>query len=180
MSKIAPFLAATLAASLVALPALSQAASTKAIYDCAAISDDAARLTCYDTAVGNLKSAEEAGEITTVSRSDVEKVQRESFGFSIPSLPKLALPKLGGSKDKVDDNGQLASVNFAVSNVRRDPYKKVVVTLENGQIWRQTDSNTVTFSKRRGVKEATIKRAAMGSFKIKLDGGPAFRAKRIK
>lgn len=180
MSKTIPFLAAGFAASLVALPALSQAASTKAIYDCAAISDDTARLNCYDAAVGILKSAEEAGEITTVSRSDVEKVQRESFGFSIPSLPKLALPKLGAGKDKVDDNGQLAAVNFAVASIRRDPYKKIILTLENGQIWRQTDSNTVSFSRRRGVKEATIKRAAMGSFKIKLDGGPAFRAKRIK
>ncbi len=180
MSKTIPFLVMGFAASLAALPAIAQAASTKAIYDCAAISDDTARLACYDNAVGNLKSAEEAGEITTVSRSDVEKVQRESFGFSIPSLPKLALPKLGAGKDRVDDNGRLTSVNFTVANVRRDPYKKLVITLENGQIWRQTDSNTVTFSKRRGVKEATIKRAAMGSFKIKLDGGPAFRAKRVK
>ena len=152
-------------------------ASTDAVYACADLVDDGERLGCYDAAVGRLQAAEEAGEVTTVTRAEVEDVQKEAFGFSLPSLPKLAMPKFGGGED---NDGTLAALTVAVSSIKSSKINGVTVTLENGQVWQQTDSRRVNYSKRRGVDEATIKRAAFGSFMIKLDGGVAFRAKRIK
>lgn len=163
------------AATFVCLGAAAQddAASTEAVYACAQIGEDAERLACYDAAVGRLKAAEEAGEVTTISRADVDAVQRESFGFSLPSLPKIAMPGLGGGDDELDH------VTTAVSEVRADPYGKAVVTLDNGQVWRQIDDTRV-LAVRRGAEEAEIQRAALGSFKMKLDNGRSFRARRVQ
>ena len=55
-----------------------------------------------------------------------------------------------------------------------------VVTLENGQVWRQTDSKDVFYSAKRGVEEATIKSAALGSYMMKFDDGVLFRVERVK
>lgn len=165
---------------LTALPAAAdEVASTDAVYACASLDDDMARLACYDDAVGRLKAAEEAGEVTTVSKAEVEEVQREAFGFSLPSLPKLAMPRFGGGEDK-DDDGTINSVTTGVASIKTSRINGLAVTLENGQVWQQTDTRRVSYSKRKGVEEAEVKKASFGSFMMKLDGGTAFRVKRIK
>ena len=169
---------AAMAVTVFALPAFAdKPVSTGDVYACAEIDDNDARLACYDTAVGRLKAAEEAGEVATVTRADVEQVKRDSFGFSIPSLPKLALPKLGGGDES---DGEIKQIEQAVVNVRTTPYKKVIVTLENGQVWEQTDSTKIFISKKRPPQSATVKAASFGSFKMRLDNGRVFKAKRIK
>ena len=133
------------------------------------------RLACYDEAVGRLKAAEEAGELTTISKAEVEEVQRDAFGFSLPSLPKLAMPKFGSS-----EKAELNSMVSGVSNISKPRVGGIIVTLENGQVWTQIDSTRVSYSKRKGVKEAEVKTASFGSFMMKLDGGTAFRVRRLK
>ncbi|MEM7494182.1 MAG: hypothetical protein AAF296_12435 [Pseudomonadota bacterium] len=152
-------------------------ASTEALYACASIDDGDERLACYDSAVGRLKAAEEAGEVTTISRAEVETVQREAFGFSLPSLPRIAMPRLGGNDD---DSGKITQIQTAVTSIKESRVNGLRITLENGQVWQQTDGRQVTYSKRKGVKEATVKEAAFGSFMMKLDGGVAFRVKRVR
>ncbi len=170
---LGPFALLALSAPI-AIAQETEPPSTSTVYACAEISADDERLACYDSAVGRLKTAEEAGEITTVSRKDVEEVQRESFGFSIPSLPRLALPKLGSSDDA---DSEISEVTFTATKIDKDPYGKLIVTLENGQVWHQTDSASVYVSKR-GDKTTTIKRAALGSFMMKIGNSRSFRAKR--
>lgn len=172
------FLIAPAALVMIAFPAFSQtSASTGDVYACATLEADAERLACYDTAVGRLKAAEDAGEVATVTRAEVEQVQKESFGFSIPSLPKLALPKLGSDKS---DSAELAQIEFAVTKIKPNAYKKLTVTLENGQVWQQTDSDSVYYSKKKPPKTAVVKSSRFGGFKMKLDGGTAFRVKRVE
>ena len=174
MSFMRVFLA-TASFALITLPSVGETpASTGDVYACSAIQTDAERLNCYDLAVGRLKAAEDAGEVATVTREEVEQVKRDSFGFSIPSLPKLALPKLGGG-----DDGQLDEITQNVVTTSTNSLKKVVVTLENGQVWQQIDSATIFISKKSPPKTATIKSAALGSYKMKL-AGKSFRVKRIK
>lgn len=84
-------------ATLYATPALS--APLDAIYACAETEDAAERLACYDAAVGTLQQAEARGEVTTISRSEVEAVERDAFGFNLPTLPRLK-GLFGGSKKK--------------------------------------------------------------------------------
>ena len=159
----------------IVLPVAAQeapSASTSAVYACAELSENEARLACYDDAVGRLKSAEEAGEAIVVTRDEVEEVRRESFGFSIPSLPGLA-------SSVFRDEGELKEVTHPVAAVAQTPRGQMYVTLENGQVWQQTDQKQVYYSKRRGVKTVTIKSAAFGSFMMKFDDGLPFRAERV-
>ncbi|WOR13588.1 hypothetical protein RYZ27_07370 [Hyphomonas sp. FCG-A18] len=176
MRFILPSLALILGTSA-AIAQDDQPISTQAVYDCAALSDDTERLACYDNAVGRLKAAEESGEVTTISRSEVETVQREAFGFSLPSLPRLAMPRLGGGDD---DGAAVTEITSGVKSIRSSKVSGLTITLENGQIWRQTDNRRVNYSKREGVDQAVVKQAAFGSFMMKLDGGVAFRVKRIQ
>ncbi len=149
------------------------------LYDCQAIEASDERLACYDQVTESLKDAEAAKEISTIRRADVEQVQRESFGFQLPSLPKLFQRNSSGESDAT--NEEIRSVSANVINVERNSQsKRLTVTLDNGQIWRQTDGKRIQYSQRVGVETATIKRAAMGSFKMKLDDGVAFRVTRVK
>lgn len=169
--------AALIASMPAAIAQDNQPISTQAVYDCAVIEADAERLACYDSAVGRLKAAEESGEVTTISRAEVETVQREAFGFSLPSLPRLAMPRLGSGADK---SAAVTEITSAVNSIRSSKINGLTITLENGQVWRQTDGKRVTYSKRKGVDEAVIRQAAFGSFMMKLDGGVAFRVKRVQ
>ena len=177
-------LCAVIGLSLQAFADTSEPASTDAVYACAALEADTERLACYDAAVGRLKAAEEAGEVTTVTKTEIEKVEREAFGFSMPSLPTLTMPKFGRSASDGDSDrsaeGELQTITAAVTNVSVSKINGLRVTLENGQIWQQTDSRKIYYSKKKGVKDAEVRRAAMGSFMMKLDGGSAFRVKRLK
>ena len=152
-----------------------QPISTQAIYACSEIADDATRLACYDETVGRFEAAEAAGEVTTISKSEVEEIKKDAFGFSLPSIPKIVMPRFGQG-----DGQEIEVVTYGVSEVSRLPRKNLRVVLENGQIWEQTDTIRISYSKRNGVEFAEIKRAALGSFKMKLDNGRSFRAKRIK
>ena len=131
-------------------------------YACADIETDAERLACYDGAVGRLKAAEESGELATVSREEVETVRKESFGFSIPSLPSLALPKLGSS-EKAD----LDRIEAGIKSIQRSRDNRLLVTLDNGQVWRQIDDKPVRYRKKSPPETAEIKTAALGSFRMK-------------
>jgi hypothetical protein len=67
-----------------------------AIYACKSITESAERLACFDKAVGFFEAAAQKGEVVTVSKSAFQKVERDAFGFNIPSLPSLG--KLFGGK----------------------------------------------------------------------------------
>ncbi|WP_143435515.1 hypothetical protein [Henriciella aquimarina] len=154
----------------------SQSASTAEVYACADIASDSERLACYDAAVGRLKSAEQAGDVVTVTRDEVEQVKKESFGFSIPSLPKFASSMFSGD----DGDDKLDEMTVPVTRVSRAHSGDFIVYLENGSVWQQIDTKSVFYSEKRGVETATVKSAALGSYRMQLDDGVFFRVKRIQ
>ncbi|WP_291842144.1 hypothetical protein [Maricaulis sp.] len=75
------------------------------ILACRGIADISARLACFDSAATELATARSTGDLLTVSREDVEAVEGDSFGFAMPSLPRLRLPSLaafGGAGSQHD------------------------------------------------------------------------------
>lgn len=158
--------------------AQSAASPVDAVYACAVIATDAERLACYDAAVGRLKQAEATGEITTVSRAEVEAVKRESFGFSLPSIPNLFARKAESSEGPPAE--EFREMTLAVSKVTADSTGKLTVYLDTGAVWRQIDTTAVRIRKKTPPKSASIEKAAFGSYLMKLDDGKAFRAKRIE
>ncbi|WP_323762537.1 hypothetical protein [Maricaulis sp.] len=64
------------------------------ILACRGVTETAARLACFDSAAERLAGDRDSGELMMVTRSDVAAVEGDSFGFSMPSLPRLRLPRL--------------------------------------------------------------------------------------
>jgi len=148
--------------------AAAQEATLENVVACKAIEAPLERVACYDEAVGRLEAAKAAGEVTVVTRADVEKVRRESFGFSIPSLPSF-----GGLRGP-DADEDLSRVTEAVQSVSGSA-PNLRVKLATGQVWVQIDDKRV---RAKSPKSAEIYEAALGSYKMKLDGGLAFRVRR--
>lgn len=72
-----------------------------AIYSCKSIENGPDRLSCYDNAVGKFEEAEKSGQVVTVDKESIETVERDAFGFNIPSL---SLKKLfGGGKKRSEE-----------------------------------------------------------------------------
>ncbi|MBI1401249.1 hypothetical protein [Hyphomonas sp.] len=150
---------------------------TEGIYACASIPEDAARLACFDKAVADLQTAEAEGKVRTVDVETIAKLERESFGFSLPSLSQV----FGRSEDAGKPLTQeveevtLPIASISVNRVTR----KAQITLENGQIWEQIDSEEISRSKIRKAKEATIQKAAFGSFLMTIGSGSGIRVRRV-
>lgn len=158
----------TLFAASGASAALAQEASIDAMLTCRAIEDPLDRVACYDAAADQLEQAQAKGDLKIISRAEVEKVQRESFGFRIPSLPSF------GAGPNPGENASLERVTEPVKSVSGGR-GALRVTLENGSVWQQIDDKNI---RPRDAQSAEIYQASLGSYKMKLDGGLAFRVRR--
>lgn len=168
----------------------------KALSDCGGIADVGQKAACYDTAMAGLTKALRSGEIVVVQRKEAQAAQRGAFGFNMPSLS--IFDKLGGGgkdddKDKEarkearalkaedgavrDENGALQSITAEVKRAYRDQLDKWVFELADGAVWRQIDSEVIAPAPRTGSK-VEIKRAALGSYVIKVDGQRPVRVRR--
>ncbi len=144
------------------------------VYACSALADDAQRLACFDTAVGRLRQEESAGQVVAVDREQVATLERESFGFSLPSLDRF-IPSLGGG-----DNAQRAAIERVEAEVARismNANGRASFHMTDGQIWTQVETQR-TNNVRVG-DTITIRRAALGSFMLSPSrGGPGHRVRR--
>lgn len=141
---------------------------------CRAITDDAQRLACFDRQVGAMETASQRDEVVVLDKAELHKTRRTLFGFSFPKLPFL-----GGDDDDRKDAGEegVAQINATIASVRSLGYGKWNIVLEDGAQWATTEAIT-TRDPKPGMK-IEIKRAAVGSFLGKLEGGRPVRMKRV-
>ena len=188
-----------------AFPALAQDDSLEQILACRQITEDAARLACFDTASGSLASDRESGELVTISRAEVEAVERETFGFNLPSLPSFTIPRLGRDTNSTptasaltrsedgetettdtitiverDSQGGVQKVEMLITEARRVGHSWIF-TMENGQVWRQTSSDNIRVpSTRNGPRRAEIRRGSLNSFQMRIEGGRSIPVRRVE
>ena len=171
----------TLAIGLgVALPAAAAAERVPPVLaklaECRALTADPARLACYDAAAAGIADATAKRDIVVLDREALRETRKGLFGFSLPRLPFF-----GG--DRQDKEGKAAAareeieeVDGIAASVRGFGYKQYRIILEDGATWTTTEA-VVTDTPRAGSK-IHIKRAALGSYLLKIDGGRAVKAKR--
>ena len=83
-----------------------------------------------------------------------------------------------GQEDKQRTNNLIKEIQAEIVQVKKGAYGQQIITLNNGQVWRQTDSTSLRLKKGHIV---IIKRGAMGSFFIgKENANKRIRAKRVK
>lgn len=95
MLKISAIIISTLAIAMTIAPQAiaqidDQPDELQAIYACKTITAPEERLACYDNSVGRFQAAEKSGNVVAVSKTTIEKVERDAFGFNIPSLPSIS------------------------------------------------------------------------------------------
>jgi hypothetical protein len=148
------------------------------VYACAAIAEAQARLACFDAAVAALKSAETQGDFAAVDAARVRQMQRESFGFTLPSLPKLGLPGMRPGPDGVVAAPVPDEQTMRIARLGRFDGRSSFV-MENGQVWVLVESKSNRNA--RAGASVTIRRALMGSFLMSVEkGGAALRVRRVE
>ena len=171
--------ALALAAPASAQPQLPNPASPEVIqkvYACAVVAEAAARLACFDAAVGALKAAETQGQFAAVDAAGVRQLEREAFGFSLPSLPRLTLPSFGRNDAAPD----ATTAELALTIARRGSFDgRPSYVMNNGQVWVLVDTDDNRLA--RPGAAVTIKRGAVGSYLMKVEaGGAAVRVRRAQ
>jgi hypothetical protein len=128
---------------------------------CAELPRDSERLACYDQAVAALKTGKTA---SPVSAENMFGATRDTATGS---------PDLEGVKRE-----ELKQISGIVTSLRRMNDGMILIELDNGQVWRQQDSETrmmVATGDR-----VTIVRASMGTFRIADKTGRFARFKRVR
>lgn len=162
---------ATLAAARPKTPTIAAGHSQafEAVMKCRTIADDAARLRCFDEASAALQQAAERRDIVVVDREQVRQTRRSLFG-----IEGLRLPFFGGGDEKGEEMSQLEGV---IASAFQNGDGRWVVRLQEGGTWVQVDDNVIALWPKAGQK-VLIKRAALGSYMMRVNGQSGVRVRR--
>ncbi len=181
-------------------PALAQeepqAGSFAQLLKCRPLTDIAKKAACYDAAMDSIQKGAQGGKVSIVTETQINNLERDAFGFNLPSLPKLRLgrPHTSPGKNtlssaqtdkdskilKKGKSGEVLRVAYMVSRVSTLPNGHKKIYLNNGQVWEQVGSDAPRF---RGSPpySVRIKKAALGSYLLTVAGSKrTVRVRRIK
>ena len=147
------------------------------VYACRSIADEAQRLACYDGAVGDLQTAQNSGNLVAVDRQRAQDVDREAFGFSLPSLSRIFGNASSASNPSAPQFERIDNIQMQIAGVTARRNMPSTFRMTNGQVWVQIDDENARNAREGGP--VTIERASMGSYLMHVEaGGPAIRVRR--
>ena len=157
-------------------------AAEQALTECRQIEDIEERVACYDNVVDSQSSIDademnsddmDSGNVETVPAAETTEPR------AIPDAQSLFGTNDAEAKRIVEaslDIEQIDQIVAAVTDVRQSATRKLTVTLDNGQVWRQLDSRPMRLSAGEAV---IIRKASLGSFLMeKQSGGRSIRVRR--
>ncbi len=145
----------------------------QSIVDCRPLTDEQARLKCYDAAAARLDEAEAAGQVVVIDKVKAREVRREIFGLTLPSLDIFAAS--GGKADvKGEDDDKLVSAVKSAAHLGDGRWQ---FELETGAVWRTLEPVELPGTPRPGSK-VEVRKASLGSFMMKVEGQPGFKVHR--
>lgn len=122
---------------------------------CAAIDADAERLACFDGLRPTMAVA--AGDAE--SQAQLASKRADAFGAE-----KFA------EEDEIEDIEKLSEIHSAVAKIELMEDRRLKVTLENGQVWRQKPDDRIVPAPKEGVaRSAVIRRAMFGRYLMTLE-----------
>ena len=149
-------------------------AAAKAVVECRKIADVGARIACYDVAAAELEAA--------IAPPTAEE-QAETFGTPDEGVSVFGVTLWGGSPTE-DDMGrehlpkteeeqatEIASLSSAVIEYGVNAEGKTVFVLDNGQVWRQTDSDRVKRGDCPAECRVTISKGLIGGYNLVVADG---------
>lgn len=148
---------------------------------CAAISDNAQRLACYDKAAPKVRAA--LNVATEEDQADLfgldifgsdggtrEATRPEDFGKT--SLPPAEAPV---------QEAAITEITAGLTEVARNGSGYDVYVLDNGQVWRQTESTGLALPRNTAGLKVTIKEGLLGSYILNRTGSnKSVKVKRVR
>jgi len=168
----------------------------ESLQKCASVTDDKARLACYDGLVRPAQAAlARPPEPQEATHPPTQQEQKSWFGFDLSGLfgaspSQQTTPQQFGKENlpatKEKEEVAAAEVDSITANVTEyafTPFGKFIVFLDNGQIWRQLqgDSDHAMFNKVAKDNKVVIQRGFIGSYNMTLnDSSRVYKVERIK
>lgn len=170
-----------------------ESAINAALLACKDIADPMQRLACMDTATDAMANASMTQKANRVEREEQSRDQfglaekpkknKETVQLALETEDEFGSEAVPETKKKREDR-KLKSITARITKVRADPYGKVTVTLENGQVWRQLSSDNKQVRVRKFDEKtyiAEIKRSALGNYRMNIkEMSRTIRVRRIK
>ena len=167
-------IAALAAPPLAAAPATGappdRAKELQQLVECRKLTDNAARLACYDQAAAALDQAEAKGDIVVVNREQARKVRRQAFGFTLPSI------SLFERGEKAED---IATAVGKIASARRLPTGRWEIKLEDGATWVQIDASEIPIDPKPG-QAVRIRKASLGSYQMTVGNQREVKVRRVE
>ncbi|QUN05618.1 hypothetical protein KDN34_15740 [Shewanella yunxiaonensis] len=170
-----------------------QASVEQQLAHCSTITDQSARLACYDhlaQAVTQAKKTIPANEPAMnpkdllvpsepIAENSVSAPEKPAAPIPTPATPKnneKAVAQFGAPVERAD--AALEQIQDVVTKAQKGLRGTFTITLSNGQVWQQIDSES--FRIKNGQK-VVIEKAALGSFLLKVEGSNrTIRVKRLQ
>lgn len=165
-------------------------AASAATHPCAAVADDAQRLACYDAAFERPSPP----VAVTASKAESPSPARAATPAQAALPTQAALPAQAAPTATADDFGltehakrsldpdpekrKPASLTAGVTAVTRGRDTRFVLTLDNGQVWRQIE--TLSQARVSVGDTVTIREASLGSFLLVTSNRIATRVRRVR
>lgn len=142
---------------------------------CAALASTTERIACYDKVANN-----EQKQDSQVSEQVPTPVMPASKQQAYPeNQPVSVVDKFGASKLKNQPSDVPEQITLTIASTEQDRYEKWILTMSNGQVWKQIDSNT--FSRYRQGDDIEIRKGVLGSFLLKkVNANKSIRVTRVK
>ena len=143
---------------------------------CRDLTDDDARLICYDAAVDRSRRSAASGPRSAPAPVPA---QAAAAAASAPAASSAASSLsqedlFGKSGDEVErtvqeatGNQPIDSLTATITKLQQYSYDKVLITLDNGQVWKQVDASNLRLRVGDAIE---IERASLGSFMLKKQG----------
>jgi hypothetical protein len=138
------------------------------IVACRAVTDAAARLSCFDAAAKALEDATENRQIVTLDQNDVRRTKRSLFGFAVPNIPFFGESDAQQKEEFKEIEGELA-------NVRALPYGNYQFTVPDAGTWQTTEAVSIIL---KNGKKFKIKRSTLGGYMLVVNT-TGIRVKRV-
>jgi glucose/arabinose dehydrogenase len=162
----------TLAVAILTAPGAFAAEPAGAVTDvlsCSRLSDPAARLACFDSAA------------TALQRGASPPSGVAPRAAATPAAPATPPPAAAFARPAapVERPPQIKRAAAALQMIETGPDGRMLVTLEDGSVWRQIDDRRLASIPQSGTP-AEVRRGMWGAYFIDFEGQREIRAERIR
>lgn len=147
------------------------AAASSPYAKCGAITDDSARLACFDETL--------AGESTRLAKQEAEQEERAEEQFGLTPAQVRARAEAAGEEAPVAEGGAVLATVLEVYVESRTRLRRFL--LDNGQLWAEANASTSMRRNPKSGQQVMISDGPFGSFQLRVEGKNGFlRVKRLR